>query len=537
MGELGSGLQRERNRFVGFSFAAADLLLELDQRLTITFASGASRLLTDCETEALIGVSLLEMVSPQDSQVLKHLIARLGRQHRLAPTVVHMAATGVAVWLGACRLPADSERYFVTLSVVKAPNIERNAEAERDPETGTLGKEDFAQIAGELARVAADQRLDTKLTLLQLDGLDRLSSQVDDATRNGMLADIGAYLRSESYGGDSVGRLDGEKYGFVHDSSVDLDEVSQTIQQLSRSIDPAGDGIGFQGSTLDLTSDEAISDVDAGQILVYAINQFADSTSEFSIKSLSDGLDQLLSNTKERVNALKTTLARSEFQFVFQGIYSLRDGNVHHYEVLSRFPDEKDTLKVITFAENVGLIQELDLAVCARVIRLMQEQDAHGTALRLSVNLSGRSLVNEIFITNLRAMLSRIGQLRRNLLLEVTETSKIDDLAQANNIIQDFRRDGHRVCLDDFGAGAASFQYLQALAVDFVKIDGAYVQKVLNRPRDAAILKAMVGVSKDLRMQTIAECIETKEQLQFVNKLGVDYAQGYLLGMPNSAFN
>ncbi len=352
-----------------------------------------------------------------------------------------------------------------------------------------------------------------------------------------MLADIGAYLRSESYGGDSVGRLDDEKYGFVHDSSVDLDEVSQTIHQLSKSIDPSGDGIGFQGSTLDLTSEEAISDVDAGQILVYAINQFADTTSEFSIKSLSDGLDQLLSNTKDRVNALKTTLARSEFQFVFQGIYSLRDGNVHHYEVLSRFPDEKDTLKVITFAEDVGLIHDLDLAVCARVIRLMQEQDAHGTALRLSVNLSGRSLVNEVFITNLRAMLARIGQLRRNLLLEVTETSKIDDLVQANNIIQDFRRDGHRVCLDDFGAGAASFQYLQALAVDFVKIDGVYVQKVLNRPRDAAILKAMVGVSKDLRMQTIAECIETKEQLQFVNKLGVDYAQGYLLGMPNSAFN
>lgn len=536
MSELGVGLQRERNRFVGFSFAAADLLLELDQRLTITFATGASRLLADCEAEALVGVSLLEAVSVHDSHLLKHLTARLGRQHRLTPTVVRMAATGVPVWLGACHLPAESERYFVTLSVAKSPNIERNAEAQRDPETGALGKDDFTQIAGDLARVAADQGVDTKLTLLQLDGLDRLSAQVDDATRNGMLADIGAYLRSESYGGDSVGHLDGEKYGLVHDGSVDLDEVSRTIHELSKGIDPSGDGIGLQGSTLDLADQKDISDVDAGQILVYAINQFADNTSEFSIKSLSDGLDQLLSNTKNRVHSLKTVLARSDFDCLFQGIYSLRDGDVHHYEVLSRFPEEKNTLKVITFAENVGLIHDLDLAVCARVIQLMQEQDERGTALRFAVNLSGRSLMNDVFITNLRAMLARIGQLRRNLLLEVTETSKIDDLVQANNIIQNFRRDGHRVCLDDFGAGAASFQYLQSLAVDFVKIDGAYVQKVLNQPRDAAILKAMVGVSKDLRMQTIAECIETKEQLQFVNQLGVDYAQGYLLGMPNTAF-
>ncbi len=106
------------------------------------------------------------------------------------------------------------------------------------------------------------------------------------------------------------------------------------------------------------------------------------------------------------------------------------------------------------------------------------------------------------------------------------------DLPRAQRIIQEFRRAGHKVCLDDFGAGAASFPYLRAFTIDFVKIDGAYVSRMLDAMRDHAILKAMVQLCSDLGTVTIAEMIETDAQAQRLAQTGVDYGQGYLFGRP-----
>ena len=145
--------------------------------------------------------------------------------------------------------------------------------------------------------------------------------------------------------------------------------------------------------------------------------------------------------------------------------------------------------------------------------------------------LSGRSLGSDAFIGALQGLLrSRSDQSR--LLFEITETMEIADLPRAERIIQDFRRAGHKVCLDDFGAGAASFPYLQAFTIDFVKIDGAYIGRMLETVRDHAILKAMVGLCRNLSIATIAERIETEAQAERLARLGVRYGQGFLFGRP-----
>ncbi len=113
---------------------------------------------------------------------------------------------------------------------------------------------------------------------------------------------------------------------------------------------------------------------------------------------------------------------------------------------------------------------------------------------------------------------------------------RIKDLQATNTVLQVLRADGHKICLDDFGAGAASFPYIQALEVDYVKIDGAYVKRMETHPRDRAILKAMVGLCRDLGVGTVAEMVETESQAKALVDLGVDYAQGYLFGRPSLDF-
>src|SRR5690606_7138657 len=119
------------------------------------------------------------------------------------------------------------------------------------------------------------------------------------------------------------------------------------------------------------------------------------------------------------------------------------------------------------------------------------------------------------------------------LMFEVTETARIDDLGRANAFLQDLRRAGHRVCLDDFGSGQASFQYLRSLKVDLVKIDGSYVRNALKTDDDRKFLRAIIQLCNSLGIITVGEMIENEATANFLRSNGVQYGQGYLFGRPS----
>src|SRR3546814_8686804 len=134
----------------------------------------------------------------------------------------------------------------------------------------------------------------------------------------------------------------------------------------------------------------------------------------------------------------------------------------------------------------------------------------------------------------LREILAPDPELRKQLIFEITESTQITNLVHAAAAVRQLRDDGHSVCLDDFGAGAASFPYLQALDVDYVKIDGAYVKALQTKEyeRDRAILKGMVWLCKELGIGTVAEMVEPEDQAGLLRDFGIDYGQGYLFGRP-----
>jgi EAL domain-containing protein (putative c-di-GMP-specific phosphodiesterase class I) len=102
-----------------------------------------------------------------------------------------------------------------------------------------------------------------------------------------------------------------------------------------------------------------------------------------------------------------------------------------------------------------------------------------------------------------------------------------------SHVVRGLRDAGHKVCLDDFGAGASAFHYLRALEVDVVKIDGVYVRDALKTGKGQAFLKAMTGLCNDLGIATVAEMVESTNALAFLRACGVAYGQGYLFGRPS----
>jgi len=212
-----------------------------------------------------------------------------------------------------------------------------------------------------------------------------------------------------------------------------------------------------------------------------------------------------------------------------QPIVNLEDNEISHYEWLVRFQHEAGVQGVIRPAELSGAIKDLDLSMLARaVLTINKDPDGHGMA----VNLSGASIDLPGFEHALMACLSALQGPPSKLMIELTETWDLENLHKAKDILQKLRERGHKICLDDVGAGAASIRYLRALPADYLKIDGEFVVSAMHDPRERAILEMLFTLRDTLGFKFIAEGVETDQILDFVRKMGFDAVQGYGVGKP-----
>jgi len=239
----------------------------------------------------------------------------------------------------------------------------------------------------------------------------------------------------------------------------------------------------------------------------------------------------ILSDALTRAGELGAAVSQRRFTLAYQPVVNIQTGLAHHHEALVRFEDGGSPFAMVRMAEEFDLIEELDQAVVEQVVRQLKG-DRTGK-LKLAANISGRSIGSEVFVAGLERLIKADARLKDKLIFEVTESAAIDDLEVANRHIQSLRGLGCMVCLDDFGAGAASFAYLQRLSVDVVKIDGRYVRDLASGGRDGTLVRHLVELCKELKVKTVAEMVETPEVEDIVRNAGVDFAQGWLYGKPS----
>jgi EAL domain-containing protein (putative c-di-GMP-specific phosphodiesterase class I) len=275
-------------------------------------------------------------------------------------------------------------------------------------------------------------------------------------------------------------------------------------------------------------------------VLLYTVNQFCESGGQdFKMSSLSDNLQTMTRDTTEKLAKFRHIAERGKFDIAYQPIVDLETEVIHHFEALARFGHRLDRspYDLITFAENTGVIADFDLAMAKRVLNWLKDENSRGMMHVVAVNVSGQSLANTVFVNALHDLLQKFNAIRCQLMFEITESARIDDLEAANRFIRGLQNAGHKVCLDDFGAGAAALRYLHALEVDVVKIDGQYVRSAMMRNRNKAFLKAVAGLCHDLGITTIAEMIEDDDQADMLREAGVRFGQGYLYGKPSFDVN
>ncbi|MBV9860346.1 MAG: EAL domain-containing protein [Alphaproteobacteria bacterium] len=532
-----SQLRRERDRFAAFSFAGADLLIEIDGSGTIRYAAGAARRLTGRDASDLLDMAFLDLIAAEDAALVNALLDRLPEAGlRSDPVIIRLgsreAAASVPAVLSARRLAEAAEGCHLALSEARPEVVAHTFSARRDNPSGLLAAQDFERHAIDCLRLARELGGNLGVTFVELRDFDKFSERAGASIADALLSDVGGLLRAASVGGDAAGRLERSRFGIVHAASVTPDALAADVTALARRADPSAT-VAITSSTFNL-SDGQPTPEDAANALSYAVAKFAGSgAAAFDGAGAEDSLKVLLAETVARANTFRSTVANQRFDIVYQPIVALADGAVHHYEALARFAGDHSPFEDIRFAEGVALIGEFDLAICRRVLETLAGAcEVGGVAPKVAVNISGRSIGSDLFVATLRQLLSQYPALRDDIIFEITESTRIEDLVRVGNIVADLRASGYRVCLDDFGAGAASFPYLQALCVDLVKIDGSYVKKAQTEKRDQAIVRSMVMLCRELEIGTIAEMVETEQQAVLLRGFGIDYAQGWLFGRP-----
>jgi diguanylate cyclase (GGDEF)-like protein/PAS domain S-box-containing protein len=413
--------------------------------------------------------------------------------------------------------------------------------AERDALTGLYNRHRFNE---ELTRMIADaQRHSSRLALLffDLDDFKYVNDTFGHRAGDAMLIRVAGEVAGQVRRNELFSRLGGDEFGIlVPDIS---DEMLRVLaDRITRSI--ASVCFQFERENVRLTTslgiavypDHADSPEDLigrADMAMYTAKEAGKNTWRFYRSDLDTSAQMVarLSWHDRIIHALENRLMTLQYQ----GIYSTADNSLTHFEALVRMRDKDDASRLlmpgqfIPMAEKSGQIIEIDKWVLREAIRMLAETDSIPA---LAVNISGRSFDEPTLPQYIAEQLKQAGVAPRRLLVELTETSAVSDLHDAQRFIEALRQTGCVVCLDDFGTGFSSFAYLKHLQADALKIDGLFIRNLAHDRDNQIFVQAIVSVAKGLHKSTIAECVEDADTLEMLKSFGVDSVQGYHLEKP-----
>ncbi|WP_455205877.1 putative bifunctional diguanylate cyclase/phosphodiesterase, partial [Kaarinaea lacus] len=340
---------------------------------------------------------------------------------------------------------------------------------------------------------------------------------------------------------DTVARLGGDEFTLIVSNLKNVADVEKVAQKIIRTLSAPFiiDGHEVHTSTSLGVTLYPFNDSDD----VYAIVKQAD-TAMYQAKKLGKNnykfyTAQLWQTELRRIkveNAVKFALERNELSLLFQPRFSLSDNAIVGAEALLRWNHPTlgavSPVEFIPIIEGQGLIQTVGAWVLQQACEQLHNWLELLPGFRMSINVSARQLENEDFITVFRQTIDKAQINPANLEIEITEGVLIERSQQTVETLRCFKDMGVRISLDDFGAGYSSLNYLKRFSIDILKIDKSFVMDVNENNDSGAIVEAIIGLAKSMRLHVTAEGIETEQQLLFLQQRDCDEGQGYLFAKP-----
>ena len=233
---------------------------------------------------------------------------------------------------------------------------------------------------------------------------------------------------------------------------------------------------------------------------------------------------------------LDRALAREQFRPYYQPTFHLKSGAILGCEVLARWIRDDGSvvppMNFIPLAESSGRIRPMTWQILERALKELNAHLREHRDFKLSVNVVPSHLLDADFVPTLRRIAAAAKVATRQIVLEITERDKLDDIAHGAAVVRELRELGFRVAIDDVGVGHSGLSQLKALGATTMKIDKFFVDTITRDGSTTAIVEMLVRLARDLAMTVIAEGIEAEDQLQALLACGVEEGQGYLVSPP-----
>ncbi len=414
--------------------------------------------------------------------------------------------------------------------------------ADHDPLTETLNRRGFQREFERLLSVARRYRQMGALLIIDLDNFKMINDTIGHLAGDLMLKKVADRIQRHIRETDRLSRLGGDEFALIvpvcdQEGATRLArKIHEQISELTWKADgqshATGCSIGIvcfpeQGDNLHALMANA-------DLAMYKAKQ--DSRKKWHVFSADDKALENMTYAFQWKQRIDQALREDRFVLHYQPILELATDNISHYEVLIRMLDANGDIVppgfFIPVAESSGQIHEIDRLVLTKAMDQLARFQAEGRDIALAVNLSGRVVNDPELPELLKKLLQSSGIEPARLIFEITETAAVEDISAASQLVDEIRALGCKFALDDFGVGFSSFYYLKQLAVDYVKLDGAFIRELTTSHEDQVFTKALVEVARGMGKQTVAEFVESDETLQLLKRFGVDYAQGYFIAPP-----
>lgn len=418
-------------------------------------------------------------------------------------------------------------------------------QASHDELTGLPNRREFEQQVTSAIAECQEQAASHAVLYLDLDQFKLINDSCGHAAGDELLRQLAKLLQEHVRRADVVARLGGDEFGVLM-KQCSVADAMRIAGSLRRAVESYR--FHWTGKTMSVGASIGVVPLDKESGTLAQVLAAADSAC-FGAKDAGRNRIHLYSeadadiarrNQEMRIAVrLGDAVEQNRFRLYCQPIAPIASGEHRgaHWEFLVRmqYPEE-DLILPGTFlpaAERYGMIARIDRWVVNEALTWLEGRcaNAHPDSM-FFINLSGLSISEPAFMHFLSDALANTTFPTSAICFEITETAAISNLVQTVDFVRNLKELGCRFALDDFGSGLSSFAYLKSLPVDYIKIDGQFVQDMAHEPVSAVMVRSINEVAQMMGKQTVAEFVENDITLSILRDIGVDFYQGHFLGYP-----
>lgn len=526
----------------------------LDDHGAVTAVNAAFAELLRHDPEDLAGTPLRDLILERDTASIDRALEHTRRpgpaaRSTQASSARLLRADGDSVHCHMHLIGLENDTLGATTIVQVLDQTERDRyEAElrqvanHDSLTGLLNRRGFRERVADSLSTGRRRNEARTLLLIDIDHFKTINDLHGHAVGDTMLRDVAEQIRAVIGPGDPASRIAGDEFAVLcvdgpTSARASADALLALVRLRATEARAAGRpplSVSIGIAEVDPVMDSVDDVLMRADLALYEAKEFG----RDCIVEASSGITGGGARRADRIlTALRQAVATEGFLLHAQPILELQSGKITQHEMLARLRGEDgETLspgEFLPVAERHGLITELDSWVARRSIALLGAQRAQGKSLpRLHVNMSARSVDHPELLQELGHEIRRHDIPAGHLVVELTETSKLIDLDVAQRFARQLVDLGCPLALDDFGAGFNSLIHLRELPLDYVKIDGSLARDTAVNERAAVMVEGIASTARGLGIRSVAEFVDTQACLTRLGEIGVDFAQGFQVGVP-----